>query len=348
MRLTFACELGELPLQVLFADEDVVDTLKELRAGVSLGIRDLSVGRATVVRQLNKAGIPVVAWLLLPESEGYWFNADNGPRAVARYTAFQDWTSRYGLVWDRIGIDIEPDINEMQQLVSGEFAKLLPKLMRRLANRRRVLRAQAIYNTLVTQMQRDGYRVETYQFPFIVDERKAGSTLLQRLFGLVDVVSHHEVLMLYSSFAGKWGPAALWSYGWDMTQADLAAADANVVEVGNGIGVGSTGGGVEMGASLPVLTWEELVRDLRLASALSDEVFVFSLEGCVDHGYLEQLRDFDWNGTVEVPVKAARKVDTARRGFQALLWAGSHPLPVLAGLAAVAAGVALLLRRRKR
>ncbi len=75
-------------------------------------------------------------------------------------------------------------------------------------------------------MRADGWTVENYQLPPMADERRAGSTLLQRLFGLVDVRTDREVWMLYSSFFGGLGPGLLWSYG--------PEAPA--------VGVGSTGG----------------------------------------------------------------------------------------------------------
>jgi len=232
--LTFACELPADRLVDLFSDGTVTDQLVALEAKVSLGILDLSPERASVVQRLNEAGVPVVAWLLLPKSQGYWFNADNGSKAVVRYAAFQQWTAQHGLVWDGIGVDIEPDIQVMESLVSGNVAEVLPRLLRNAFDRARVARAQAIYTTLITQMGIDGYRVESYQFPFIVDERLAGSRLLQRLLGIVDVPSDREVLMVYTSFMRSAGPGLLWSYGRD--------AQA----FGGGIAVGSTGGGVEI------------------------------------------------------------------------------------------------------
>ena len=50
---------------------------------------------------------------------------------------------------------------------------------------------------------------ESYQFPLIVDERSARATVLQRTFGLVDLVTDREVLMLYSSSMGTWGRHSL-------------------------------------------------------------------------------------------------------------------------------------------
>lgn len=78
-RITFFCELDPHPLQDLF-DQRLVNDLLDLHASLSLGIIDLSPQRAQVVQRLNQAGVPVIAWLLLPKDEGYWFNLDNAPR----------------------------------------------------------------------------------------------------------------------------------------------------------------------------------------------------------------------------------------------------------------------------
>ena len=90
--LTFFCELNAEDLKKLFEDRFVFDDLKTLNAGISLGILDFSSERVNVVRKLNRLGIPVTAWLLLPEEQGYWFNLENYTEATARYQAFKVWS----------------------------------------------------------------------------------------------------------------------------------------------------------------------------------------------------------------------------------------------------------------
>jgi len=317
-RLTFACELEPALLQALFSDPAVVTDLLALHAGVSLGILDHSAERAEVVRCLNQAGIPLVAWLLLPKDEGYWFGLDNAPQAAGCYAAFKAWSAEQGLRWSGIGVDIETDYGQMQALMTGHRREVLSHMLGWLLDNERLRRAQLAYGALLAQMRADGYTVESYQFPFIVDERAAGSTLVQRIFGIVDVPADREVLMLYSSFLGSAGPAFLWSY----------AADAG------GAGVGSTGGGVE--SALPVLDWDGLARDLRLAYRRAPEVFVFSLEGCVRQGFLVRLGTFDWDAPLVAP-EGVEQVNAWRRALRAGLWASAHPWAVL--------GAALILGR---
>jgi hypothetical protein len=313
--LTFFCELEPAPLLDLFSKPEVIHQLKSLQANISLGLLDLSVERARVVRKLNQEGIPVTAWLLLPKEQGYWFNLENAQTAINRYSAFKLWSAENDLHWKKIGLDIEPDIRLIQETLRNGLAGA-KKMLSKLLGSRRVREAVCDYRALVSQMRLDGYFVESYQLPFIIDERKANSIILQRLGGLVDLEVDCEVLMLYTSFLRPYGAGILWEYARE----------------GGGVGVGNTGGGVKMeGFKEPqYLQWTEIRRDLLLARQHTENIYLFSLEGCVLHGFMEKLVHFDWNQNELIPVHQARQVGRVRKLAQGMLWAISHPIPVLA------------------
>jgi hypothetical protein len=313
-RLTFFCELPAAELATLFADDAIIEDLRALGAGVSLGLLDLSAERADVVRRLNAAGVPLIAWLLLPQAQGYWFNAGNAPAAVEQYEAFRVWSAAHELEWAGVGLDIEPDIRDAAVLsVRGA---LFSMLLRRVFDMEQLRRAQQIYAGLITQIRADGYTVDSYQLPLIVDERRAGTTLLQRLAGIVNLDVDREVLMLYSSFMRPLGPGLLWSYAGE----------------GGSVGLGVTGGGVDLPElqRLAPLTWDELARDLRVAWQWNDDIHIFSLEGCVQQGFLSRLRAFDWAQMASRPGNAGQ-ADRLRRMLRAVLWASRHPVWVAAG-----------------
>lgn len=316
-RLTFFCELDAAALQALFTTSQIIEDLRALGAGVSLGLRDLSPERAEIVQRLNAAEIPVIAWLLLPEAQGYWFNLDNAPEAIAFYADFRVWTEMHGLQWNGVGLDIEPDMRELKKFIAGDRRALLT-LFRRFTDAERLRRAQQHYAGLIAQIRADGYRVYEYAILFVVDERRAGSRLMQRFLGLVDLEVDREVLMLYSSFMRPFGPGLLWSY----------APSAGSVAVG------STGGGVTVGGvdQIPPLTWDEFARDLRLAHAWSDDIHIFSLEGAVRQEFLSRLRTFDWDAPVAPPLREFGQVERVRQAWRAVLWASAHPGAVLAGV----------------
>ncbi len=329
--LTFACELEARPLQELFANPEIIEFLQATRSAVSLGLLDFSRERAAVVRQLNEAGVPVTAWLLLPRDQGYWFNLDNYPQAVSRYGQFKTWSQENGLQWARIGLDIEPDIHAMQMLSMYRLAGL-QRFLRSTFNTPRLARGTRAYHNLIRQIHADGSSVETYQFPFIVDERQARSSIMQRLAGLVDLPEADcEILILYSSYMRPWGQGILWSYG----------AQAQ------GIGVGITGGGVQIEGALDVrpLNWPELQTDLLLARRRSENIFIFSLEGCVRQNFLPLLREFDWRQPVQIPYDAAQRVENIRDLFRRGLWLAARPAWLLFGMAMVVSAVTLLTRR---
>ena len=305
-RLTFYCELEAPALQELMVSQVIAD-LKALKASVSLGILDLSPERAEVVGQLNKAGIPVIAWLLLPKEDGYWFNIYNAAQAAARYESFKTWTAEYGLQWGRVGMDIEPDINELSELVKRNF-RVVPDILRRVVSQRHLRQARQAYMDLVGQIHADGYPVDNYQLPLMADERSAHSTLIQRLGGLVDLKVDREVWMLYTSLLRPNGAGMLASY----------APEAQSV------GVGITGGGVELTADIPPLTWDEFSRDLRLAWYSCDDLHIFSLEGCVRQGYLERLKSFAWDFPLILPEKGMARVESLRKLLQTVLWISAH------------------------
>lgn len=328
--ITFFCELHADELKRLFEDRFVFDDLKTLNAGISMGILDFSEERAGVVRSLNRLGIPVTAWLLLPEEQGYWFNLENYAEAAARYQAFRGWSEENQLEWTAVGLDIETNINEMKQVTADPRAAVR-SATRRLKDSKSYRAGRNAYIALVNQIRADGFLVESYHFPGIVDDREAGSTVLQRATGLVDIPVDREVLMLYSSFYRPHGQAVLWSY------AQQAQA----------IGIGNTGGGVQVGPAehISYLTWDEFATDLRLARRSGKPIYVFSLEGCVWQGFLPRLVTFDWQAEVDLPGTVL--IRAGRGWLRGLLWLAERPTAFLAGVAGVIGAVWMIKTRKK-
>jgi hypothetical protein len=274
-------------LQSLFSDPDVIRDLQQLNAGITLSLIDLSPGRAQVVRQLNSAGIPVTAWLALPSQQGYYLNASNAAQAEVRFAEFQKWTADSGLRWSGVGLDIEPNLQEFTSIGRAASAAF-----KRLLDPDTVTRARTAYEAFIARIGAAGYRVETYQFPFIADEREVRSRLIERLFGIVDVRGDREVLMLYSSFNRTADSALIWQYG---PSAQL-------------IVIGITAGDPQPDARMGPLSWEELSHDLIVASHFSPVVGIYNLEGSARRGFLLRLKALDWNQPVIISADQNRQV----------------------------------------
>jgi hypothetical protein len=79
-QLNFACcDQGVNRMRSLFPHPSVIADLKELNAGLAVAILDFTPERAELVRTLNQAGIPVIAWLVLSKEQGFYFSAENAP-----------------------------------------------------------------------------------------------------------------------------------------------------------------------------------------------------------------------------------------------------------------------------
>jgi hypothetical protein len=333
--LIFACDRPTSELPALFTPALIAD-LQQLKAGIALSTEDLSPERAQVVRKLNAAGIPMTAWIALPRDQGYYVNASNAPLTAARFEEFDKWTIANGLHWQAVGLDIEPTLSEYGTFTGGK-GRLLSLMVRRAFDSDRVRRARDAYAELIRRMQARGYYVQTYQLEFIADERRAHTTLLERLFGIVDVRGNQEVLMLYDSFNHQIGAGVLWQYG----------PDAQTVAVGST----ATSGDPAMDAKFPPLNWDEFSRDLIVARHFSKLVGVYSLEGCVRQGFIPRLKTMDWNQQVVIPGDSVRKAGGFRKFLFALLWVGSHFLYFMVGFLLVMAWLVRLIvrwRRRKR
>ena len=309
-RIKFFTELDHEELITLFENDNIIDQVKKLGASIALGLLDLSSERAALVSRLNQAGIPVTAWMLLSKEDGYWFNLYNSSQACTFYEAFRDWQAQYHLQFEALGIDIQPDIRDMRNLALRRW-RTLPVLIWRALDRKRYLIARQTYRNLIGRMRADGFFVESYQYPLIVEERLVRSTLLQRMLGIVDLPVNREVLMLYSSFFRPNGVGILWSY----------AAEAG------GIGIGSTGGGSDYELIKPLsppLDWEEFARDLRLSWYWTDSLYVFSLEGCWQQGFLDRLESFKWDEPIIAPISVVEKIERFRQIIRSFLWMSAH------------------------
>ncbi len=309
--ITFFCELHSDELENFFSSNALISQLRHMNANLSLAVHEFTPELVNVVRKLTKAGIPVTAWLLLTPEEGYWTSLDTIHQTIQKYAEFSIWSAANELNWAAIGLDIEPRIDTLTKLTL-DFSSQIPTLIKRLFSIRkyRMLKEDAL--GLIQQIHKDGYAVETYQFPSVVDERRAGSSTLARLFGLPALTVDREVLMLYSSIFGKASDAVLWSY----------AKNASAVAVG------STGGGVAIEGlpELRKLRWLELKRDLLMAHQCVNHLYIFSLEGCVEENLLDRLATLDWDAPQSVPEKRSREISLIRKAAQAVLWILSHPI----------------------
>ena len=274
--LTYFTELPGAELGALLSRPGLLRLLRRSGAAVSMAMLDLGAERRDVVASLNEHQVPVTAWLVLDKEDGYWLTADNAEQGRRQYCRVRDWAWQQGLSIEAVGLDIEIPLDDSVALMK-EGSRAFWRLVRRRRSVEEVKRAAGQYAELLGDMSADGFRTETYQYFMILDDRLARSTFLQRVLGIVDLSPDREVLMLYRSIMpGLLGELLV----------DVFGPEAG------GIGVGITGGGVEQLKEFfqrHELDLSQLLVELRRARRHTEHLYVFSLEGCVDGGFLRAL-----------------------------------------------------------
>jgi hypothetical protein len=196
-------------------------------------------------------------------------------------------------------------------------------------------------------MHLDGYEVHTFQMPVVADDRRAGTTLIQRALDIIDLPADLNVLMCSSivpiePLGDDLGGALIASYG--------AHADA--------IGIGSIDEaeppnfdslGLESGEKRSRLPWPALRRDLLLAAQYTDTIYLHSLEDCVARELLPKIAALDWEAPAHARPGRLTLIVLLRVLLFGMLVAGRFGRTILAwGGWALAIALWLRGRRRKR
>ena len=316
-KLSFFNEQEGKELQKLFSDTSLISNLKKLHAEIRMGMLDLSEERIEVLKKLNQAGVPVVAWLLLPKEKGYWFHSGNSKEAFDRYYEIKKWAEDHEIKFSGIGIDLELDMNEIELFKTNKL-KLFGRVVGRLYDKEEFLEAKKEYEKLIDVIRKDGFSIESYYIPFIRYETEKGQTALQQASRFMDLQTDKDIPMLYTSFMGN-------PYG---VLKELAISE-NLQYVA----IGSTGGGFD--PSMPSMTWGDLAYDLRLVSKTAKEIHIFCLEASVQKGFIPKLIDFNYDVPVEPHPEQIKKVESLKNSVMRISTILSYPTITIFGVVLV-------------
>jgi hypothetical protein len=330
-RLIFFTELAGQDLLDLLGRPGLLDLLVAERYGVALSVARLDHARAQAARQLNARGVPLIAWLVLPPEAGFAFNLQNYPQALDHYRAFRAWALEHELSFEAVGLEIETPPDEDPNSPQWGPREIARRFWLASEN---VLypSARAAYTEMIGAIRHDGYQVHTFQMPFVADDRRAGTTVIQRALDIMDLPADMDVLMCSSCVPSErldndLGGALIASYG--------PSADS--------IGVGSAS--EDDGEEAVYLPWLALRRDLLLAARYTDTIYLFSLEDCAERRMLDKIATLDW----DAPARPSAGKRALVRGLRWLLLAaligGRFGPPALAW---AGWGLALLLWWRGR
>jgi len=324
--ISFFNELKSPELVELFKDSTIIPNLKALHGEIRMGTLDLTPERAAIMKKLNEAGVPVVAWLVLSEADGYFSNSINADLSQKRYYEIKAWAKQNQIKLKGIGLDFEIDMNDLKLAKTNPF-KLAYKMFTRLYEDDSNLKSAKLkYDSLIAQIKTDGFEVEGYYFPYIDDEVSNGSTSIQKMARFIRYKTDKDIPMLYSSLNGN-GDGSLKIYG----------ADVNLYATG----LGSTGGGIDTSG---LLSYGQLVHDMNIAFKTVKEVHIFSLEGAVKAGMMPKLLTYKYDSTVAYNQKSIEDAFAVRKKVKLISSILSYPTLFLATILLVIFLLILTLR----
>jgi hypothetical protein len=231
----------------------------------------------SLLKAAAREGVPVNAWLLLPEEDGYWFNEENLAEAREQVFGFLDWIETRGIPLEWIMFDMELSIDKVRAIEGGGLVDTVIPLLEENVNPAAFQQSTADYARFVSELQQRGYRVTAAAYPFVLDDLKDGDSEIQDAWNTpVTGVGFDEIyFMVYrTSFARLLGvtpgPDLVYQYA---GEARREFGTAGIMALGI---VGDVGMVSEEGYTQPA----DLSVDVAAAYAGgSERVYIYSLDG---------------------------------------------------------------------
>ena len=297
-----------------FWTDALIEDLSRAHIRLCIAIRDTSDARATLIQRLNLAHIPVVCWLVRDDLDIMRdYRTGDANQLHARYRDVMRWSVEQSLRWDAIGIDISADVRDTVRF--GDYPAVdVNTFLRRISNRWHIDAATKSYENLLSLIRADNHRIESYEIPFIRDDRVSGSTLARRLLGLPAIAADAVVVSLYSSHSRPYGPGLISTY----------APECAAVAIGDCTTDGNN----------QPMSEHELWRDLQHVSGCGvPHIYIAGFPSIVEKGWHAKIIAGGWVRRSLPPTdEVHHQVARMRAGLRALLWAGARPsvlLPLL-------------------
>lgn len=231
----------------------------------------------SLLKAAARKGVPVNAWLLLPEEDGYWFNEENLLEAREQVFGFLDWIEERGIPLRWIMFDMELSIDKVRAMEGGGLVDTMIPLLKENVDPAAFQQSTADYAQFVSELQERGYKVTAAAYPFVLDDLLDGDSEIQDAWNtpVIEVGFDEIYFMAYrTSFARLLGitpgPDLVYQYA---GEARREFGTAGIMALGI---VGDVGMVSEEGYANPA----DLSVDVAAAYAGgSERVYVYSLDG---------------------------------------------------------------------
>lgn len=137
---------------------------------------------ANLLGQASCQGLEVRAWLTLPVEEGYWPNEKNVDLFAQKAYALANWIQSEGWPIEWIVVDMEPDFQMMEQLMSMlENGDILGAVGLLVESHDQATYVQSVqkFTQLVETLHAMGFKVMVVTFPLVLDDLGDGDSSIQ-------------------------------------------------------------------------------------------------------------------------------------------------------------------------
>jgi hypothetical protein len=328
-QITFYTELEPEPLLALLDDPALRALVRRYGATLALGLCELGPRQVGLLRRLEELEIRAIVWLGADQT-GARLNLENYPQAVTGYRRFRAWAGEHDLAVAGVGLDLRPPLETLRRSYEAGLSGALALIWHARENALYPA-AKGAYRDLIAEIRGNGFETHVFHLPQLLDDRLAGTTLAQRALNLVDLNADVEVLLAYSVLPVTPAPIDL---GGGIVAAYGAAADAIAI------------GGIDASPTTAP-DWHMLRRDLLLAAAYTDSIYLFTLEQCAAQGLLPQLYALDWQERSQ-PWHSRRAFLLASRGLLVAWLLQLRFGPTMLGWAGWLVAALLLFQRWRR
>ncbi|OGC68832.1 hypothetical protein A2415_02710 [candidate division WWE3 bacterium RIFOXYC1_FULL_39_7] len=156
-----------------FTDEsgkewEIGDYMADKNEAVSICMSTLDESTAEAIRYLNEKKVPVVAWVVVEDAEGYWTNKTNIKETTLKTDQILEWAKEHDIHLRAVGFDMEKPVNFLSNIAQAnivEMAKALIEYKKNVAEAAKNGDPQVMFDALLHRLNEEGVETEIYTFP---------------------------------------------------------------------------------------------------------------------------------------------------------------------------------------
>ena len=141
------------------------DYLAKKRMGLSIAMSSLDDETAEAFQYLNEKGVPIIAWVVIEDVEGYWTNAANIPETTLKTKQILRWAHEKGIDLHAVGFDLEKPLQLLAAVAKLDIVTVASEIRNYAKSAKNITDPKKKLRELTDFVKRSGQQTEAYTFP---------------------------------------------------------------------------------------------------------------------------------------------------------------------------------------